>query len=122
MAKRMTGRFQVVSLTLLCAFVLGIAPMPAAAREQPKEKPSVSNRRVVQLDDIFVLKRSCEKPNKGVSQRFGTPSFLKETTNDCSGWCNCTECYCESDEGLRCCADGCEACWAVLDEGGGCAM
>jgi hypothetical protein len=119
----MAKRVAVLAMTV-CTLLFG-ATATLSAEEGPRAKRGkLEVGKQEQATDTFTLKRPGKTVGKWrTMQRFGTPSkpsFMKNTVNDCWGVCDCTDCYCESDEGVGCCIDGCEACWGVLDEGGGC--
>ena len=116
----MTRKLHVLLAALICTVLFAHL---SAAQEEPRTKPSKERPAV---DNSFSLKRSCQgTPKSKITNLFGkrptTPSFLKEESNSCYGWCNCSYCECWYDEGdLGCCFDGCFGCWDYLDGRGAC--
>ncbi len=90
----------VMVVVFVCAFVVAAASVQAAG-ESGK----------------VVLTRSAKSTSRlPVSHSFTRPATT--ASSSCYGACDCNVCVCYG--GLGCCLLGCDACWEVLDEGGGC--
>ena len=112
----MKRKLQALRIAFICTFLFTAV---SGAQEEPKTKPENEAK----PERNFTLQRPSKPQGKWrTTQKFSTPSFLRETANSCWGVCDCGSCYCESDEGIGCCLDGCNACWEFLDGGGECEL
>ncbi len=105
--------FQVLFVAVLCTVVF-VAAAFAGDREDPKGNPGVKapHRVVLKREGPVGTWNSMKQFNHSVPSPFG------KAADSCSGACNCSTCVCNGS--LGCCLDGCDFCWEVLDDRGGC--